>query len=167
MLYRLTLLLLLASLCAAARAADNDEVKFKAKTYAPHRTLQDGAYSGKTYAPSSSQPSVGTPLPEQKKSFWSIFKPSAHAPEDKTLPKAQALSDTPTLQDLQAPKEGAYKQEKQISVVTVKADTRDAPEKSPFDKNGKKVADNPYKAPDKPEGKNPMLRPRQGIKEPQ
>ena len=167
MLCRLTLLLLLASLGAAARAADNDEVKFKPKAYAPHRTLQDGAYSGKTYAPSSSQPSVGAPLPEQKKSFWSIFKPSAHAPEDRPLPNPQALSDAQALPNAQAPADRAYKQEKQISVVTVKADPRDAPEKSPLDKNGKKVADNPYKAPDKPEGKNPMLRPRQGIKEPQ
>jgi len=155
MLNKLILLLLFAGLGTVTRAADSDEVKFKAKSYAPHKALQDNAYKGSTFTPSSSQQSVGAPLPAPKKSFWSIFSPSAHAPDDKPLQKAQEA------------KGDAYKQEKHISVVTIKADPKDAPEHVPFDASGKKVADAPYTAPDKPEGKNPMLKPRQGIKEPQ
>ena len=150
---RHTLILLLLLSCFSAARAEDDEVRFKPKAYTPSKPLQDRSYQAPVYTPTIASPSVGSKIAPKENGHWSIFSSKVPALADKKVPDAPEA------------KGEAYKQEKQISVSTIKADPRDVPERKPFDQNGKKLTDADYKAPAKPTEKNPMLKPRQGIKE--
>ena len=152
-MYRTLTLLLLLSCFGAARAGDNDEVRFKPKAYTPSKPLQDRSYQAAVYTPSATPASVGSKIAPKENGHWVLFSSKTPALADKKVAAAPEA------------KGEAYKQEKQISVSTIKADPRDVPERKPFDQNGKKLTDAEYKAPVKPSEKNALLKPRQGIKE--
>ena len=152
MMYRLPILLLLLS-CQRAALAGDDEAHFKPKSYAPRNTLQDRSYSGSAYSPSSASQPADTRAEPSKSGRWTFFAPKAPALADRKLTGAQE------------DKGEAYKQERQISVPTIRADPSVVPAEKPFDANGKKLTGTDYKAPEAPREKNPLLKPRQGIKE--
>ena len=135
-------------------AADDDETKFKAKTYAPGKPLSDTAYRAAPYTPSPATKSVGAPAaPENPSgSRWSFFtrKP---AEASKPAPGEQSAHATP------------YVQQKHTAVPTIKADARAVQEKNPYVSTDT-APDYPFKPAEKSEWKNPLLKPRQGIKEP-
>lgn len=149
---RRTLILLLLLVGLRAARGEDGEVRFKPKEYTPRSTLGSRSYSGTGYTPSTASGSVGTPVASQKKWEWPFFSSKAPALEDKKFRGAQDAKGV------------AYKQQKQISVPTIKAPPSLIPEEKPFDDTGKKVTGNAYKAPEPSNEKNPMLAPRQGIK---
>ena len=151
-MYRILTLLLLCSCLNVARAGD-DEVNFKPKSYVPRNTLQDRSYVGSTYSPACASKPTGTSLEPSKSGSWSLFSSKSPGLTEKNLTDTQEM------------KGEAYKQQKQISASTLKADPSAVPENKPFNANGKKLTDANYKAPEGPREKNPLLKPRQGIKE--
>ena len=150
------LLTALVACVSLLHAEDADEVRFRPKAYAPHKSLNDRAYAAAAYAPSEKL------RPENKRfeapravSRWNLFKRNAATAEARQAHDA-ALTDAP-----------AYTRQKHISVPTIKADPRDVPENRPFEAPDKKIADTGYTPAEKPQAKNPLLKPRQGIKEPE
>lgn len=143
-------------LCASLHAADPDEVRFKPKSYTPRKALKDSSYQAASYAPSGTARSVGQPL-EQPRSAqrWNPFRRAATVTETKQVHEASLSGTSP------------YTPQKHISVPTISADSRDIPEKKPFEETGKQLADKAFSPAKKPQEKNPLLRPRQGIKEPE
>ena len=138
------------------RAADADETPFKPRAYSPRKTLNDSSYRAASYVPSDTSHPVGKALEEPKTSSrWNFFKSRKTAAEPKQAKDAQ-------LRDAQA-----YTQQKHISVPTIKADPRDVPDKKPFNESVKKLGDATFTPTEKPQAKNPLLKPRQGIKEPE
>lgn len=149
MIRTLTLLLLTAF---AARAADDDEARFKPRAYAPGKTLQDRAYRASAYAPSDKPRPTDTPLTTSRSGFWNLFK-------QKRYDEGKPLEAKPLDESL------SYKQDRQITVPTMSANPAAATDKKPFVDAGEKLADADYQAPEKSLDKNPLLKPRQGIKE--
>ncbi len=148
--------LILVSFCACSLVTwgSDDEVRFKPKSYTPSQTLRDGSYREAVYTPRTTE-TVGKSVEAPRSpSRWRLFG------RDKTL-DAKKLTEVPV------EKETAYKQEKQISVATIKADPRDIPDKKPFEDAGKKLTDTSYQKKDVPREKNPLLEPRQSIKVPE
>jgi hypothetical protein len=152
---RISIAACLAAAAGALIAADPDEVAYKPKTYAPRKRLDDAAYRPHAFAPSTPSRSVGAPAEAPRSaSRWNIFR------REKTVEPSEPLHD-PSLDSAEK-----YVQQKHISVPTIKADVRDLPEKKPFDATGKRVADAGFTPAEKPQSKNPLLTPRQGIKLP-
>jgi hypothetical protein len=149
MIRTLTFLLLAAF---AARAADDDETRFKPRAYAPGKTLQDRTYRAPAYVPSDNPRPTGTPLKTSRSGFWGLFK-------QKSYDEGKRLEAKPLEEGL------SYKQERQIAVPTMSANAAAATENKPFVDSGEKLADAGYQAPEKSHDKNPLLKPRQGIKE--
>lgn len=152
--------LILAAVCACSLVAwgGDDEVSFKPKTYTPRKTLHDRSYRESAYTPSGKSRPVADKRVETARtpppSRWRLFG------RDKTL-------DAKKLEDVPVDQETAYKQEKQISVSTIKADPRDIPDRKPFEDSGKKLADAEYQKKESARAKNPLLEPRQGVKLPE
>ena len=145
----------LALVAGGLLAADSDETRFKSRNYAPGKSLNDTAYRAAPYAPTPATKSVGAPAAAEKPSGsrWRFFsrKPPAETPKPAANePLAHA---TP------------YAQQKNISVPTIKADPRAIQEKKPFIASADNTPDAPFKPAEKSEWKNPLLKPRQGIKE--
>ena len=146
----LTLLLLI----AFAAQAEDDEVRFKPKSYAPGKTLQSRAYAAPAYTPSENPRPTGSPAKASRAGFW------------RRLTQPKYVGGTP-LADEPSEKGAAFRPEQHISASTLSANPGAAAEHIPFEDAGKKLADAGYTAPEKPREKNPLLKPRQGIKEPQ
>jgi hypothetical protein len=151
--------IIFATVCAltlASRGSD-EETRFKPKAYAPRQTLRENTYRESAYTPSATPPSTGKRVEEAPgaPSRWRLFS------RDKKADDTKKLADAPVEH------ETAYKQEKRISVPTLKADPRDVPEQIPFKESGQKLTDGDYKAKEPSREKNPLLAPRQGIKAPQ
>ena len=141
--------------CLAARGGD-EETHFKPKAYEPRQALSDRTYRETAYKPSSASQSVGKRIENPgTPSRWRLFG------REKTLDDAKKLTDVPVDHEM------AYKQEKQISVSTLKADPRDIQDKKPFVESDKKLTDATFKEKTEPREKNPLLAPRQGIKAPE
>jgi hypothetical protein len=132
--------------------ADDDEVRFKAKTYAPGKSLNDAAYRAPAYAPrAGGAPAADTPLQTTSPGGrWTFFK-RRQAEEPKRATDGRPAEATP------------YAQQKHISVPTVKANPLAIQEKKPFIASENGEAFTPA---EKSGWKNPLLKPRQGIKEP-
>ncbi len=138
------------------RAAEADETPFKPRAYTPRKKLNDSSYKAATYVPPDTAHPVGKTLEEPRSSRnWFFFKPRKQAAEPKHTTDAQ-------LRDAQT-----YTQQKHISVPTIKADPRDVQEKKPFNEPSKKLDNATFTPTEKPQSKNPLLKPRQGIKEPE
>lgn len=149
---------ILAAACVGALVCQgsDDEAHFKPKSYTPSQTLRDRSYSESVYKPSVASQSIGKRIEAPAAaSRWRLFG------------RAKALEDTQKLADKPVEHETAYRQEKQISVPTIKADPSDAPDRKPFEDASKKLTDGTFKAKDEPREKNPLLTPRQGIKAPE
>lgn len=150
------LFMALVAFAGVLHAAGEDEVRFRPKAYAPRKSLNDSAYTAAAYTPSEK-------LRQENKRFdepravrrWNLFKRNTTVTEAKQVHDAE-LTDAP-----------AYTQQKHISVPTIKADPRDVPEKKPFEAPDKKITNAGYTPAEKPQAKNPLLKPRQGIKEPE
>lgn len=150
------LLMALAACASLLQAEDAEEVRFKPKTYAPHKSLADRAYTAAAYAPSEKLRRETKRFEEPRAaSRWNLFKRNTTAPEARQVHDAE-LAGAP-----------AYTRQKHISVSTLKADPRDAPEEKPFKAADNKLTDSGYTPAEKPQAKNPLLKPRQGIKEPE
>ena len=150
-MFRTTLLVLLFS--CAARAGD-DEARLKPKAYSPGKTQQNRPYQAAAYAPAQASRTIGAPLSDSRGGFWRFFKPK---PLEKMplLPNSPAAGSTP------------YVQRQQITVPSITPDqTAVLSEHKPFS-GDKKLEAAGFTAPEKPREKNPLLAPRQGIKEPQ
>ena len=147
------LFIALFAIAALGLRADDDETKFKAKTYTPGKSASGTAYRPATYTPSSRARPVSDaqlqPTPASR-SRWSFFKRSKTADEAKPV-AAEKLADAST-----------YQQQKHISVPTVKPNPLAIQEKKPYIKSDK---DTPFTPAEKSGWKNPLLKPRQGIKE--
>ncbi len=135
---------------AGAALAAEDETRFKPKVYAG-KTSQERAYLAKTYPSSEANGYVGKTVQKPSSGFWSLFTSNRQQPAEKRAEAAPAGGPR-------------YVQREWISVPTISADPSAVPEKKPFDDNGKRVAETPYQAQDKPTAKNPLLKPRQDLK---
>ena len=147
---RILTFLLLAAF--AAHAADDDEARLKPRAYAPGKVLQDRTYRASAYAPSANPRPTGTPLTTSHSGFWGLFK-------QKRYDEVKPLEAKPLEEGL------AYKQERQITVPSMSVNPSVAADNKPFVDAGEKLADARYQAPEKSRDKNPLLKPRQGIKE--
>ena len=145
----------LSCLCLSAVRAAEDEVHFKTKTYKQSTALQNRSYSASAYAPAAVSQSIGAPLATPKAEQWPLFSKKTSELSDKTLTDASTEKGEP------------YKQGQPISVPTIHADAKSAPEAKPLIDAGKKLADGTYQAPKPSNEKNPMLEPRQSIKAPE
>ena len=148
-------------LAAVAFASDKDEVEFKAlkykpaktmdaKEYKPAKTMDVKTYKEKVFAPKDS-PAISAPK------IYGV-KPYSQQP-DQHLDLPVYAKEGKTADDK------AYKPGTPQKVLTIPADPRLVPEKKPFDDKGKKVEAKEFKPEEKPKTENPLLKPRQGIKE--
>lgn len=154
-MFLLRIVLLVLSACACSVHAADEETRFKARSYTPRKELTTQAYRAPVYTPSEASRSTGTGMEQPREtSRWNVFK-RAKPLAEKRLPEAQ-----PAAAD-------AYKQRQQISVPTITADPAIAADNKPFETTDKKLSDLSYKPSDRPRDKNPLLAPRQGIKEPE
>ncbi len=136
-----------------ARAAD-DEARLKSKQYTPGKKLNESSFSGKKYSASDAKRlnAANYDKPAQESKGWLFFKSKA---ADKGQPaKGDQLSESKP-----------YKQEKHTVVPTIKADARAIEEKKPFVKSDQELPASIFKPTEKSDWHNPLLKPRQGVKE--
>ncbi len=152
----------------ATGANDNDEVRFRprksapekrldAKPYQPSKQAAVKNYSGKTFEPAKK---VAAPQPKifQAKPYEN--RPAANRDDD--LPVYVGKND--------GQGKDFVPNDKKTTVRSIPADPRDQPEeKKPYVVKNSDVEDKKYepKADNDKRGKNPLLKPRQGIKEPE
>ena len=127
-------------------------VKFKAKTYEPRKTFKGKTYEAKPYSPNVGTVRSETYTPAHTGS-WKTQDERRTAPArpfDGGAGKAPAQTFTPR----DTP-----------SVKTFKTDPADVQERKPFVKNAPDLEHKSFTPPEKKDEYNPMLTPRQGIKE--
>lgn len=154
----MTCLFLLVSISVGAMflRADDGETRFKPKTYVPRNTVGSQAYRAPTYMPSDTPRPTGTALDAPRaSSVWRFFRPKDSAKE------AKQLHDAP-LRDSEA-----FVQQKKISVPSIHVAQGSVTEQQPFNAAGKQLNQAGYQASEPSRSKNPLLKPRQGIKEPE
>lgn len=143
--------LLVLLLASPSVRADRD-VKFKAKTYEPRRTFKGKTYEAKPYSPGAGA-ARGKAYAPVRTAAWKhqdAGGPEPSRPFDGGAGAAPARTFTPC----DAP-----------SVKTFKTDPADVPERKPYVKNEPDPEHKSF-APKTEDGTyNPMLTPRQGIKE--
>jgi len=138
---------------ACALHAADDETHFKAHEYTPRKTLDAPSYKAIAYTPAGTSGSTGKTFEEPRATGrWRL------------LGGGKEVADAQEVHGKVYTDAQSYQQTKNISVPTIKADPKDIPEKKPFVESGKKLADAAYTPAEKPQGKNPLLKPRQGIK---
>ena len=148
-------IVLLLSACACSLHAADEETRFKPKSYTPRKELTTQTYRAPVYTPSEASRSTGSGMePPREPSRWNVFK------RPKPLDEKHLPETPPAVAE-------AYKQRQQISVPTITADPAIAADNKPFETTDKKLSDLSYKPSDRPRDKNPLLAPRQGIKEPE
>lgn len=148
----LSILAVVCLLAVTAHAA-NDDARFKPKEYKESKRTANSAFKGKGYTPSKQkQASDSTYKRSKRAEGWSLFK-SKRAERGEKL-QTEALADIKP-----------YKQEKHTVVPTTKADPRAIEEKKPFVKSEQELPAEVFKPAEKSEWKNPLLKPRQSVKE--
>ena len=155
------LFIFIAPLCAlalSAHCADNDEVKFKPQNYKPKEAAPSRAFSEKPYTISEkvASRSIGNPLAPAQ----------IRQPEMKPLVTKDALN-IKTFEPLAPMQADLYKQgDKQTYASTISPNkTAVNAERKPYVTSTNKIPDTAFVPAEKPTEKNPMLQPRQGIKE--
>lgn len=142
------------ALAALAHASDtDDESRFKPKAYVPRNTAAPKTYTPSRTAPARAlQPSQAL-APAREARSWSPFGASPYSPS-KAPSAARQSTDTPYLPQSPAAEPAAH---------------ADAPAAAaqPFHSTAPTPADTPYRNPEVPQEKNPLLAPRQGIKLPE
>lgn len=149
----MTRLALLLSLFACAALAEEDEVRFRPKTYRPAQALKDNAYQSAVYTPAP-PPAAATRRPESRGGFWSFFT-------------SRPLDAAPAFKDAPPARKTPYEQHRQVVAASITPDPGAAAEHKPFVEGANKLEAAGYTPPEKPREKNPLLAPRQGIKEPE
>ncbi|MCL1919656.1 MAG: hypothetical protein FWG50_01035 [Kiritimatiellaeota bacterium] len=153
--------LLIAPLClwaASARCADTDEARFKAQAYKPRQELSARTYSEKPYSVSEKAASrtMGNPLSPSQ-----VRQPDMKPLVTKEPLNGKSLEAPPPMQA-----EPFTKSDKQVYASTASPDKRAAnAERKPFVASTNKVANAAFVPAEKPKERNPLLQPRQGIKE--
>ncbi len=144
------------SIGAGLLCADDGEVRFKTKAYTPRGTASDQVYRAPAYTPSDAQRSAGATLDTPRAgNAWHLFRPRDSGKA------AQRLHDAPALDN------EAYSQQKSIRVPSIRTAPGSIAERQPFEAADKKLSDAGYQAREPSRDKNPLLKPRQGIKEPE
>ena len=148
------------SLClwaAGVCCADDDEVRFKPQTYKPRKELSMRTYSEKPYTVSEKAAArpTGKALPASQ----------ARQPEMKPLVAKEPLNG----KSLEAPPsmqtEPFVKGDKQTYASTISPNKVATAERKTFKASTNKVGNIAFVPAEKPKEKNPLLQPRQGIKE--
>ncbi|HRU71456.1 MAG TPA: hypothetical protein P5111_10290 [Kiritimatiellia bacterium] len=136
-------------------ALDSDETPYSSRTYVPRKpTAGAKMYQAPSYTPSRARRTLGKPLETSSSRRW--WNPFSRANRLEDAPRAEA----PLLADATP-----YQQQKHISVPTIKADPRAIQERKPFISSNKDTPNAAFTPAEKSEWKNPLLKPRQGIKD--
>ncbi|HOM58374.1 MAG TPA: hypothetical protein P5125_07390 [Kiritimatiellia bacterium] len=140
------------------RAAEQDEVRFKTRTYTPDRTAGHAVYRSEAYTESAAKRPIGkTTEPRDTRGFFGrLFRSRTAEAGASSRPATTRPTETEP-----------YVPGSPIRVPTIQADVKAVPEKQPYVASEKKEADRPFTAQAPDRGKNPLLRPRQGIREPE
>ncbi len=140
------------------RAGERDEVRFQTQPYTPSRTAGHAVYRSEAYTEPAAPRPIGRPAAQRdtRGFFGRLFR-------SRTAEAGASARSAETRHTETEP----YVPGSPIRVPTLRADAKAVPEKQPFVAAEKKEADRPFtaRAPDR--GKNPLLRPRQGIREPE
>ena len=155
MVYYLTIFSLLLLCVNNLHSAEDDEVRFKTKTYSPRNAgASSRAYVAKNYQPKAASGGIGVAV--EKSNDVHSWKAVAGRPfkSDKDQPLSEEKLESEP-----------YKVQQQIKVPTITADKRMLQEHETFETAGKDLATHSYAPAEKPREKNPLLTPRQSIKE--
>ncbi len=136
-----------------AGSAD-DEVQLKSKSYDSRKNVSTTTLRSRTYESSPLRTHDYKQAEQTSSRWWKIFTPGKSEPVSAPLSGTAAAQSTPLRQD------------KQISAATIKAVPQSVTEKKPYETGANKSV-KPYTPDNRPKAKNPLLRPRQNIKEPQ
>ncbi len=148
-----------AALCAVCAgcifAADSDETTYSSRAYAPRKTAGNAkTYQAPAYTPAHAPRTVGKPITTPPpRSWWNPFR------------RAKTFAETPRAEAPPRVEATPYQQQKHISVSTLKADPRAIQERKPFISSDKNAPNAGFTPAAKSEWKNPLLKPRQGIKD--
>lgn len=152
--------------CAAAAGAGGDgEARFRTRRYRSDKTAPDKAYKPSKQAafpafrskPYEPGPAAGKPAAGARKTFT----PRPYVPRDAGEPP-----DLPVYVGKPAADEKPYEQREKIAAKSIPPDPRHIQEKKPYiSRPGGEGPDKPFQPPPPPKGKNPILRPMQGIRE--
>ena len=146
---KLFLIFLLAAIGTAR--ADRD-VKFKAKVYEPRNSYNAKSYEAKPYSPNGGAVRAA-PYSPGRAGSWKAREAGQAEP---ARPFQGSKGDAPA--QLFTPRDPP-------SVKTFKTDPADIQERKPYEKKAPDLQANPFTPKAKDDGYNPMLTPRQGIKE--
>ena len=158
-IWRLCRMVALVSCLAVSALASDDEVKFRARRFRSRRSAEF-----KSYEPSKAQriktfqakPYAGKMLGASRTKYY-----QERVYESRTR---NGVPDLPVyvgkMQD-----EKLFKQQKEIVVRSIPADPRKMKERKPFVSGVGKQKEKTFVAKEKSKARNPLLKPRQGIKE--
>ena len=132
----------------------DDEVQLKPKIYEPRKAFSSDSHRTTKYQPDSSRSFISKQAEPQRGRWWQIFRSKKPTPVSTPLSGAKTAQSVPLRQD------------RQISAATLKAVPKSVTEKKPYN-SGVSQTVKPYTPDNRPKPKNPLLRPRQNIKEPQ
>lgn len=145
----------LCAVCAGCVfAADSDETTYSSRAYAPRKSGNAKTYQASTYKSARASHTVGKPLTTSpSKRRWNPFR------------RNKTLEDAPRTEAPKRIEETPYQQQKHIAVSTLKPDPNAVQERKPFVASEKDVPNAGFTPAEKSGWKNPMLKPRQGIKD--
>lgn len=132
----------------------DDEVQLKSKTYEPRKTFSATAHRSAEYQTRPSRTVSARQAEPQRGSWWKIFRSRSPSSVSTPLSGTAAAESVPLRQD------------KQITAATMKAVPQSVTEKKPY-ASGVSQTSKSYTPDNRPRPKNPLLRPRQNIKEPE
>ena len=139
--------------------ADDDEVKFHARKY---HSRKSGGF--KSYTPSKKQHVKTFHAKSYEGKNLPAYRSKSNHEKPFEVHQTEELPDLPVyVGETQDEKE--FKQQKHIVVRSIPADPRKIKEKKPFISGVGKQKDKEFVAKEKSKAKNPLLKPRQGIKE--
>lgn len=132
----------------------DEEARLKQKAYEPRKNLVPSQISTPPYQSADSRNIKTKRVKSRREGWWKIFSSRKPEPVAEPLRGATSAESVPLRQD------------KQIYAATMKAVPPGVTEKKPYETGVSKAA-KPYTPDNRPRPKNPLLRPRQNIKEPQ
>lgn len=153
---RIQLSIALCAVCAGCLiAADSDETTYSSRAYAPRKSACNAkTYQAPAYTPARAPRTTGKPITTSaSRSWWNPFR------------RTKTFAETPRAEAPLRVEATPYQQQKHISVSTLKADPRAIQERKPFISSEKNAPNAGFTPAEKSEWKNPLLKPRQGIKD--
>lgn len=139
--------------------ADDDEVKFHARKY---RSRKSGEF--KSYTSSKTQRVKTFNAKSYDGKNLPAYRSKAYHEKPFEVHRREGSPDLPVYVG-ETQDEKAFKQQRHIVVRSIPADPRKIKEKKPFISGVGKQRDKEFVAKEKSRAKNPLLKPRQGIKE--